>query len=401
MDLLIRNAHVILTMQPEEPDLGPRYDTSIAVDGGHIVWMGPQHQAPSARAEIDATGCTVLPGLVDCHTHAIWAGSRAAEFQQRLAGRSYTEILEEGGGILSTVAATRACPDAELLRLAVARLHRALDHGITTIEIKSGYGLTPEHEARMLRIAGDAAELTAMTVCRTFLGAHTVPGELRHDRDAYVRQILEDQLPVITPHAEAIDAYVDRGAFTVDEGRDILNAGRQAGLAVRVHAEQVSHTGAAAMAANLGARSADHLEHIDDHGISTMAANGTAAVLLPGAMLYLRDPPPPIGKLREAGVEMAIATDLNPGSSPVANPWTIATLAAINMGLTVEEALLGFTRTAAKILDVKRGVLRTGERADILVAAPPPGEHPSGATLIHHLHGPTLRAVILAGKRVR
>ena len=211
------------------------------------------------------------------------------------------------------------------------------------MEVKSGYGLTPDHERRMLTIALAAGARVGIRVMTTFLGAHAVPLEFRGNREAYVDHVIHEQIPNVAGVADFIDVYVDRGAFTLDEGRRILRAGRDAGLKLRIHAEQVDYTGAAEMAAEEGALSADHLEQIDAAGIAAMAENGTTAVLLPGAMLYLKDPPPPVDQLRQAGVPMAIATDYNPGSSPVDDIWVCATLACVQMGLTVEEALLGMT----------------------------------------------------------
>jgi len=339
-----------------------------------------------------------LPGLVDCHTHTVWAGSRATEFRDRLAGRSYTEILEEGGGILSTVAATRAAAEEALATTATARLMEMVRLGVTTVEVKSGYGLTPRDEVKLLRAARMAGEQANIRVLTTFLGAHAVPAELRGRREDYVRQVIEDQLPKAAPHADFIDVYVDRGAFTVEEGRAILMAGRSLGLGLRVHAEQVAYTGAAAMAAELGALSADHLERLDTAGAAAMAESGTVAVLLPGAMAYLRDSPPPVAQLRQQGVPMAVATDLNPGSSPVRDLWSCATLACLSMGLTVEEALLGITRVAADALGrADLGRLDVGSCADLVLVKPPPGEPTDPSVLVQYLGGHRAALVIQGG----
>jgi len=228
-----------------------------------------------------------------------------------------------------------------------------------------------------------------------------VPMELRADREEYVRQVIEVQLPLAALEADFVDVYVDRGAFTVDEGRAILAAGQQKGLGARVHAEQVTHTGAAAMAARLGALSADHLERIDDDGIAAMAAAGTVGVMLPGAMLYLRDPPPPVAKLRDAGVALAVATDLNPGTSPVHDLWTAATLACVAMRLTVEEALLGITANAGRALGrPELGRLAVDGPGDMVVMAPAPGEPPTAAALIQHLAGSRVALVVRDGGRI-
>ena len=288
------------------------------------------------------------------------------------------------------------------MQLAVQRLNRMARRGVTTVEIKSGYGLEPETERLLLHVAREAGRRVGVKVFTTFLGAHAIPREHRSDRDAYVDQILEEQLPLVVSEADFIDAYIDRGAFTVEEGERILRAGQEQGLGVRVHAEQVTHTGAASMAARLGALSADHLEQIDADGIQAMADAGTVAVLLPGAQIYLKDPPPPVAALREAGVPLAVATDLNPGSSPVLDPWIAATLACVSMGVTVEESLLGMTATAADALgDLERGRLRTGGAADVLVVAPPPGEPVCPEGLVQYLGGAYVRHVVAQGRTIR
>jgi imidazolonepropionase len=390
--IAVRDVDVLLTMQGD--GLGELRDGAVLFEDGRVAWVGPSSEAPPADEIVSGRGCVGLPGLVDCHTHAVWAGSRADEFLRRLRGESYTAILEGGGGILSTVRATRAASEDTLAALAGDRLARLKARGVTTVEVKSGYGLSPEHERKILVAARRAGELAGVRVVRTFLGAHTVPAEHRADRAAYVRQVIEEQLPICAPEADAIDVYVDRGAFTVEEGEAILRAGKILGLAVRVHAEQVAFTGAAAMAAGLGASSADHLERIDDAGIAALAAAGAVAVLLPGAMLYLRDPSPPVARLRAAGVPFAVATDLNPGTSPVWDPWACATLACVTMGLTVEEALRGITVVAARALGLTDvGRLAPGMTGGLALVRPPPGAEPSAAALVQNLGGADVRLV--------
>ncbi|MBA2319583.1 MAG: amidohydrolase family protein, partial [Deltaproteobacteria bacterium] len=253
MPLVVRRAALVLTADPERSGpLGALEGAALALEGGRIVWIGDDREAPDGEV-LDASHCVVLPGLVDCHTHLVWGGDRSDEFRRRLAGESYSAILEAGGGILSTVRATRAASEEALETLAVARLQAMRARGVTTVEAKSGYGLDPTTEARILRVAQAAAVRADVRVLGTFLGAHAIPAEWRHDRAAYVRQVIEAQLPAVLPWAHAIDAYVDRGAFTLEEGLEILAAGRAAGLHVRVHAEQVTHTGIAAAAAGIGA----------------------------------------------------------------------------------------------------------------------------------------------------
>lgn len=398
---VVRHVDTLLTLDPSlgEGPLGRIDGGAVAFAGDRVVWVGPDPEAPDAPEVVDGAGCLGLPGLVDCHTHAVWAGSRAVEFERRLAGADYTEILKAGGGILSTVAATRAASEDQLVEYATERLRAMAARGVTTVEVKSGYGLNADAEARCLRAARRAGEGAGVRVLTTFLGAHTVPAEHRKDRAAYVDDVVNHQLPAVAGLADFVDVYVDDGAFTVDEGARILSAGQALGLGVRIHAEQVAHTGAAHMAAELGALSADHLERIDDVGIQALARAGTVAVLLPGAMLYLRDTPPPVDRLRAAGVPMAIATDLNPGTSPVNDLWTCATLACLTMGLTVEEALRGITAAAADALGrPDLGRIRPGALADLVLVRPPPGEPCEPAVLIQHLGAPRVQARFLAGQ---
>ncbi|HHO52183.1 MAG TPA: imidazolonepropionase [Deltaproteobacteria bacterium] len=400
IELVVKDLACLLTMDPSLGDgsLGQISDAAVAFSGGRVAWLGSSAQAPDAPTVRSLPGTIGLPGLVECHTHAVWAGSRADELLRRLAGEDYSAILESGGGILSTVAATRASSEDVLAELAAARLVRLRSRGVTTVEIKSGYGLSPADEAKLLRAARRAGQLAGVRVLTTFLGAHTVPASHRSRRAGYVREVIEAQLPLAAPHADFVDVYVDRGAFTVDEGEAILRAGQALGLGVRIHAEQVTLTGAAAMAAGLGALSADHLERIDEAGIAAMARAGTIAVLLPGAMLYLRDRPPPVAALREAGVPLAVATDLNPGTSPVYDPWTVATLAAITMGLTIDEVLLGITSIAGRALGrPELGRLIPGGPGDLVVMRPPPGEPPSAAALIQQPTGSDAMLVISGG----
>ena len=391
---VIKGIDCLLTMDEEagEGPLGERRDVAVVMDGGEVAWIGPSDDAPPADREVDGSGCVALPGLVDCHTHTIWAGSRSGEFEQRLAGARYEDILEAGGGILSTVKATRAASEAELVRLGAQRLLRMRARGVLTVEIKSGYGLEREAELRMLRAARRAAHQAGVGVVTTFLGAHTIPAEWRHDRDAYVTDLIHNQLPAVMGLADAVDVYVDRGAFTLEEGLRILRAGKALGLSVRAHAEQVSYTGIAGAAAALGATSVDHLERLNDEGVAAIARSSAVAVLLPGAMLYLSDAAPPVPALRAAGVPMAVATDFNPGSSPVDDLWTCATLACVTMGLTVSEALLGITRVAALALArPDLGRVRVGDRGGLVLAQPAAGQPATAASLVQFMGAPELR----------
>jgi imidazolonepropionase len=399
-ELLVHHLSHLYTCAPGSPDLGCIADASVGFTDGKLCFIGPAADAPTAINTIDGHGLVGLPGLVDPHTHAVWAGSRADEFAKRLAGARYSEILEQGGGILSTVSATRAASEETLTQLCRARLLGMLERGVTTVEIKSGYGLNPETEARMLRAARACHD--TVRVMTSFLGAHTIPLSHRDDRASYVEQIISEQIPLCAPLANHIDVYCDRGAFTLTESMAILEAGKSAGLQVRAHAEQVSHTGIAEAAAKLGASCVDHLEQIDDAGIAAMARHNTVAVLLPGAQLYLGDTPPPVAKLRAAGVRMAIGTDLNPGSSPLHDLWTAATLACILQGLTPTEAILGITRHAGQALGrADLGWIGPNSVADLAIFAPPPGEPPTVESLVQHMGRGYAVAVIRDGQRVR
>lgn len=398
-DLVISSISRLYTMDPSATGLGEHRDVSVAFDGGKLCYIGPDAAAPQGRIQRSGAGLVALPGLVDCHTHTVWAGSRSDEFQRRLAGTPYTQILEEGGGILSTVRHTRAASTEALTDIARNRLRAMRRRGVTTVEVKSGYGLTAEDEARCLQAARACND--TVRVVTTFLGAHAVPPEWRPDRRGYLQHVIDTQLPHCAPFADGIDIYCDQGAFSLDEAELLLRAGQRHGLTCHIHAEQIAYTGAAQMAAQLGAASADHLERLDRAGAEAMAQSGTVAVMLPGAQLYLRDSAPPVDMLRQCGVPMAVATDFNPGTSPVVDLWTCATLACIIQGLTVEEAALGITRHAGMALgraDV--GWLGAESVADMVLVAPPPGEPADIASLIQHMGGASVRDVIQGGALV-
>jgi imidazolonepropionase len=380
-------------------ELGEKRGVSIAFRGGNVAWIGEAAEAPKATSVVDGSGLIAMPGLVDCHTHSLFAGSRADEFRRRLGGVDYSQILEEGGGILSTVAATRAATTSQLESVLRERLEERLLQGVTTVEVKSGYGLNVETELRMLRILSDGE--WPVEISRTFSGAHAIPKEWRHDRGGYVELVLREMLPEAAKLSDQVDVYCDRGAFTVEEAEQILVKGIALGLGGRIHAEQVEHTGAAEMAARVGALSADHLERLEDKGIRAMAAAGMIAVLLPGARLYLRDPNPPVAKLVGAGVDIAIATDFNPGSSPVRDLLACATLACVEFGLSIESALLGVTRNAARVLERESaGWLGVGSAGDMALFAPPAGEPSEYSTLIQYMGGHRAKMVVRNGRLV-
>lgn len=368
-------------------------DAAVAIERDRIAWSGPMAELPAAyRAlhEIDAQGRLVTPGLIDCHTHAVFAGHRAVEFELRLKGASYEEIARAGGGILSTVTATRAASEEDLLAKALPRIDQLIASGATTIEVKSGYGLTVEDEIKMLRVARQIGQFRPVTVQTTHLAAHAVPPEYKGRATAYIAEVA---LPSLRQaHAEglvdAVDAFCEGIAFSGDDLRPLFAEARALGLPVKLHAEQLSDLGGAAFAAGHGALSADHLEYLSAESIAAMARAGTVAVILPGAFYTLRETQgPPIAALRAANVPMAVATDLNPGSSPMASLTLAMNMACTLFRLTPEEALLGTTAHAARALGLAdRGRVAAGLRADLSIWD---ADHPAelsyriGATALH------------------
>ena len=349
----------------------------VAISGDRIEWVGAMSELPSELREgaasiLDAKDRWVTPGLIDCHTHLVFAGNRAREFEMRLQGASYEQIARGGGGIASTVRATRAATDEELFSAASKRLSTLESFGVTTVEVKSGYGLDVETELRMLRVARRLDVEHPVAVHTTFLGAHALAPEYTDDRSGYIDLICETMIPRVMDEglADGIDAFCEGIAFTPQECERVFAVGTQHGLPIRVHADQLSDSGGAALAARVGALSADHLEYASEAGIQAMAKSGTSAVLLPGAFYFLgEDQVPPVDALRFHGVSMAIATDLNPGSSPINSPLTAMNMACVLFGLSPEEALCGMTRNAAKVLGMSgdRGVLSAGSCADVVL----------------------------------
>ncbi len=379
---------------------------AIAAKDGRIVWVGFAADLPGRpeRLARDVRACDnawITPGLVDCHTHLVFGGDRAREFELRLQGASYEEIARAGGGIASTVAATRAATKAELIASASKRLDGLMREGVTTVEVKSGYGLDLETELKMLKAAGALAEGSARArIKRTFLGLHALPPEFKEDRAAYVQLVADVMIPAIASErlADAVDAFCENIGFTADEVGTVLTAARASGLDVKLHAEQLSNQHGAALAARHGALSADHLEYLDDTGIAAMAAAGAVAVLLPGAFYFLRETQtPPVEKLRAAGVKMAVATDCNPGTSPLASPLMAMNMACTLFRLTPEEALAGMTREGARALGLadEIGTLEVGKAADLAV-----WDVRSLAELFYWLGVPLLRARVFAGRVV-
>jgi imidazolonepropionase len=345
----------LATLDPARPGLGVIEDGAIAAAGGRIAWVGPRAALPAldAAETIDLAGRWVTPGLVDCHTHLVYAGNRAHEFELRLAGASYEDIARAGGGILATVKATRAASEDQLIAQSLPRLDALIAEGVTGIEIKSGYGLETGAETRQLRAARRLAELRPVSVATTFLGAHALPPEAAGDKDAYIDHVCERMLPDIARAglADAVDAFLEGIAFDASQTARVFAAARRAGLPVKLHADQLSNLGGAALAARHGALSADHLEYTDEAGAVAMAEAGTVAVLLPGAFYFLRETRnPPVDLLRKHGVRLAIATDSNPGSSPCTSLLAVMNMAATLFRLTVDEIIAGVTREAARAL---------------------------------------------------
>lgn len=375
-ELLIRNTSEVLTLsgtpqQQAEIALGAIPGAVVAVKDGRVAYVGPELPAMEATQVIDARGGFVGPGFVDPHTHLIFAGERSAEFDLRCQGATYLEIAAAGGGIVSTVRATRAASEEELVELALPRARRLLEHGVTTAEVKSGYGLSLEHERKMLRAVKALQQRQPMELIPTLLCAHAFPEERKNDRERYVRECAEEIVPAIAEEklATFCDAFVEQGAFTVEEGRRVLEAGKTHGLRPRLHADQLSSMGASQLAAELGASSADHLEFITDEGIEALRSADVSALLVPTSTLFLRmSQRAPGRKLRAAGLNVALGTNVNPGSAMSENVPLAMGLACLYNGLSAAEAYWGMTRGAALALRREDlGRIAVGSRADLVV----------------------------------
>lgn len=370
IDRLWRNAR-LATMAGE--GLGIVEGGAVAARDGRIAFAGPERDLPAGlrpSETIDCGGRWITPGLIDCHTHLVFAGDRSDEFERRLAGESYADIARAGGGIAATVRATREASEGDLLAAALPRLDALLAEGVTTIEVKSGYGLETGAEVRQLRAARRLGGERPVSVVPTYLGAHAVPPG--GDRAAYLRSVVEEALPRIAQEqlADAVDAFHETIAFTTDETASVFDAARRHGLRVKLHADQLADNGGAALAARFSALSADHLEYASEEGAVAMARAGTVAVILPGAFYVLKEMrKPPVEAFRRHGVAMAVATDLNPGTSPIASLRLCAHMACTFFGLTVAEALLGITRHAARALgrDAEVGTLQPGKSCDLAI----------------------------------
>ena len=395
----------LATMTPDGAPYGAIERGAIGVKEGRIAWVGYAADLPGDRdalaREIKRCGMAwITPGLVDCHTHLVFGGDRAREFEMRLEGKSYEEIARAGGGIVSTVAATRSASLEDLIDSAARRLAGLTREGVTTVEIKSGYGLDLETELKQLEAAGALAQRANVRVKRTFLALHALPPEFKGDRAAYVQLVADVMIPAIAAAgaADAVDAFCENIGFAADEVDYVFAAARANGLDVKLHAEQLSNKHGAALAARYKALSADHLEYLDDAGIAAMADAGTVAVLLPGAFYFLREKQlPPIDKLRAAGVPMAVASDCNPGTSPMTSPLAALNMACTLFRLTPEEALAGITREGARALGLLDdiGTLEVGKAADFAI-----WDVKCPAELSYWLGAPLLRERVFAGRVV-
>jgi imidazolonepropionase len=366
----------LATLSPRLEGLGAIDRGALAVRGERIVFAGEESELPGAlrdaRETIRCDGRWITPGLIDCHTHLVHAGNRAGEFEMRLLGASYEEIARAGGGIASSVKALRAADEDDLVRQSLPRLDALLAEGVTTIEIKSGYGLDLSNERKSLIAAGRLGRERPISVRRTFLGAHALPPEFAGDKNGYVETIVANLLPTLAREGlvDAVDGFCEGIAFSPDEIARVFTAARALGLPVKLHADQLSNLHGAALAARYGALSADHLEHTDEEGAAAMARAGTVAVILPGAYYFIRETvPPPIALFRKAGVAMAVATDCNPGTSPMTSILLATNMAATLFRMTVDECIAGLTREAARALGLSAevGTLEAGKSADLAI----------------------------------
>jgi imidazolonepropionase len=364
----------LATLSPDRAGLGVVERGAVAAAAGRVAYAGPVADLPSgwdAIERVPLDGRWITPGLIDCHTHLVYAGDRAHEFELRLAGASYEDIARAGGGILSTVKATRAASEDDLVHASLPRLDRLLAEGVTTVEIKSGYGLDPDTEMRMLRAARRLGRERDIDVVTSFLGAHALPPEAGGDKERYIDEVCAI-IPAIARGqlVDAVDAFCETIAFSPEQTARVFTAARAAGLPVKLHADQLTNLHGAKLAAEHGALSADHLEYTDEDGVAAMAHAGTVAVLLPGAFYVLRErQPPPVDALRRTRVPIAVATDSNPGTSPITSLLTVLSMAATLFGLTVDEVIAGVTREAARALGRLDyvGTLERGKWCDLAI----------------------------------
>jgi imidazolonepropionase len=366
----------LATLAPALPDLGVVENGALAVRDGKIVFAGPEAELPADARKVsdikDCEGRWITPGLIDCHTHLVHAGNRAREFELRLQGATYEEVARAGGGIVSSVKALRTANLEGLVKQSIPRLDALIAEGVTTVEIKSGYGLDLENERKSLQAARRLGEMRPVSIKTTFLGAHALPPEADGDKDAFVTAVVDQMLLTLAAEGliDAVDAFCEGIAFSPAQTVRVFEAARALGLPVKLHADQLSNLGGATLAARFGALSADHLEHTDDTGAAAMAKAGTVAVILPGAFYFIRETQkPPINLFRKHGVSMAVATDCNPGTSPLTSLLLTMNMAATLFRMTVNECIMGVTREAAKALGLQdeTGTLEVGKSADLAI----------------------------------
>lgn len=402
---ILQNIGQLATCSPDsmQQDAGLINDAALVLQDQLIVWAGPMSQLPETYTDpetIDCGGRLVIPGLIDCHTHLCFGGWRGDEFEMRLKGRSYQEIAAAGGGIRSTVTATRSESSQQLIEKALHALESILDLGVTTLECKSGYGLETATELKQLEVYRQLDRQQAVDLVPTFLGAHMVPDEYQQNREQYIRLLCDVMIPTVAKHGLALfcDIFVEEGAFSIDEAKEVLGSAKQAGLGLKVHADQLSCGGGAQLAASLGAVSAEHLEYADEDGIRALAKAGTVAVSLPLASLYLRESYVRAREMLNAGVRVAVATDFNPGSAPCFHLPLAMTLACINQQMTPQEVLMGATTVAARAVAAEHriGSLLPGYQADVAIIDTPNLNH-----WLYHFQANACCGVIKSGEWLR
>ena len=399
---VLRNIGQLATCPADalQQDAGLINDAALVFEDNEILWVGSELQLPEQFVTHDSIDCgqgLVIPGLIDCHTHLCFGGWRGDEFEQRLQGLSYQEIAAAGGGIRSTVAATRSDSAETLSKKALEALEGMLDLGVTTVECKSGYGLEQTAELKQLQVYRQLDQQQPIDLIPTFLGAHMVPDEYQQRREDYIRLLCDVLIPTVSDQklAQFCDVFIEEGAFSIDEAREILGTAKQAGLGLKVHADQLSSGGGAQLAAELGAVSAEHLEYADETGIRALALAGTVAVSLPLASLYLREPYLPARQMLQAGVRVAVATDFNPGSAPSYHLPLAMTLACVNQQMTPQEVLMGATTVAARAVAAEQriGSLLPGYDADITILDAPSVNH-----WLYHFRANACCGVVKSGR---
>jgi len=401
--LLITDAADVVWADGQDGSLNRLPNASILIEGERIAWIGPATQLPTLPRmklpTIDAAGKTVAPGFIDSHTHLVFAGSREEEFEARVKGASYQQIAAEGGGIQSTVKLVRQASKSELMQLTRSRLDRLLSHGVTTVEVKSGYGLSLADELKCLEVIADLNAEGPLELVPTFLGAHSIPPEYSTNREAYIRHLVDEILPEVarTRLADFCDVFCEEGVFSLEESERILRQAKELGLGLKLHANELSPLGGAELAGKLGAISADHLLCISGAGIEAMAKSGTIATLLPGTAFFLALQPAPARKLLAAGVRVALATDCNPGTCPTENLPLIGTMACVQMKMTPAEVLAGLTVIAAAAVGQadRLGTLRPGMQADLAILKVPNFQH-----MLYHFGANHVWRVIKRGRVV-